>query len=175
MAADVASQQLRRWSAARKDADHDEWSNDQWPLSVRARVDAFADQLRANALSPPVIHFVEWSDLWSMGDLFSRWLTPPDGPLPFAIHANRFEVYGYALPDGHRLERHLATASPQQFPEYDHFVGRLKEAVEAWQKLVDRAALIVLREVVGGLVTDDELQASLSFVPDWLAEQGRSP
>ncbi|SIO59060.1 hypothetical protein SAMN05444166_5911 [Singulisphaera sp. GP187] len=104
--------------------------------------------------------------------LFNRWLTPPSGPGPLAIHADRFEVYGYALPDGGHLGRHLTTAGPQQFGEYDQFVGRLHEAVVAWQELVaERAALIVLREVVGGLVTDEELKASLSLVPNWLSER----
>jgi hypothetical protein len=170
IAADVALLRLRGWAAARKDADPDEWSSDQWPSNVRIQADAFADRLRANSLSLPVIYFVEWSDLWSMGDLFSRWLTPPGGPPPFSIHADRFEVYAYALPDAGRLGRHLTAAGPQQFGEYDHFVGRLRDAIGAWQELAEQAALIVLREVVGGLVTDDELKTSLSVVPDWLLE-----
>lgn len=111
-----------------------------------------------------------YSDLWSMGDLFCRWLTPPGGPGPIAIHADRFQVYGYVLPDDGRLGRHLTTAGPQQFAEYDQFVGRLREAVAAWQGIAERAALVVLREVVGGLVTDEELRLSLSAVPDWLSE-----
>ena len=69
-----------------------------------------------------------------------------------AIHADRFEIYGYPLPDDGRLVRHLATAGPQQFDEYDWFVGRLREAVEAWRGLAGRAAIVVLREVIGGLV-----------------------
>jgi hypothetical protein len=170
ISADVALRRLREWAAARGDADPGEWSSDQWPSSVRAQVDSFADLLRANSLALPVIHFVEWSDLWSMGDLFRRGLTPPGGPPPLAIHGDRFEVYGYSLPDGGRLNRHLTTVGSEQFDEYDQFMGRLHEAVGAWQELADRAALIVLREVVGGLVTDDELTASLSLVPDWLSE-----
>jgi hypothetical protein len=170
MAADVALLGLREWAGAREDADPDEWSSDLWPPSLRVRADAFADRLRAHSLSLPVIYFVEWSDLWSMGDLFSRWLTPSGGPSPFVIHADRFEIYGYALPDDGRLSHHLAMAGPQQFAESDQFVSRLYEAVGAWQELVEKSALIVLREVVGGLVTDDEIEASLSFVPDWLAQ-----
>jgi hypothetical protein len=170
IAADVALLRLQAWAAARADVDPDEWSSDQWPQSVRVQADAFADRLRTNSLAPPVIYFVEWSDLWSMGDLFRRWLTPPGGPPPLAIHADRFEVYGYGLPDGGHLGRHLTTAGPQQFGEYDQFVGRLHEAVRAWQELAVRSALIVLREVVSGLVTDEELTASLSFVPEWLSE-----
>lgn len=171
IAADVTLLRLREWASARRNSEPDEWSNDQWPSSVRAQVDAFADRLRASSLLPPVVYFVEWSDLWSMGDLFSRWLMPPGGPPPFVIHADRFEVYGYALPDGGRLGRHLTTAGPQQFDEYDWFVGRLHEALNACQELTDQAAIIVIREVVGGLYTDDDLLASLSRVPEWLLEE----
>jgi hypothetical protein len=46
----------------------------------------------------------------------------------------------------------------------------LQEAIRAGQELVDRAALVVLREVVGGLVTDEKLRDSLALVPDWLSE-----
>lgn len=167
-AADRILQRLGEWAKARQTSEPLEWSAEQWPSNVRCQADAFADRLRAHSDSPPIVHFVEWIDLWSMGDLFPRWLTPPDGPGPLIIHADRFEVYGYGLPDGGRLGRHLASAGSQQFEEYDGFVSRLKESVGAWQGLVDRAALIVLREVIGGLVTDDEIRASLASVPDWL-------
>ncbi len=172
-AGDVASQRLRDWVAARTTSDPNEWSNDQWPSDVRIQADAFADRLRANALALPVIHFVEWSDLWSMFDIFHRWLTPRDGPL-LHICANRFELYVYFLPDGgrlaRRLERRLKKAGPHQVPEEAQFVRRLHEAVRAWQELVKRVALIVLREPVGGCVCGSELIASLPIVPDWLSE-----
>ncbi|MDG3007023.1 hypothetical protein [Paludisphaera mucosa] len=170
IAADVILRRLQGWAAARQTAEPEEWSNDQWPSSVRVQVDAFADRLRANSLFPPVVHFIEWSDLWSMGDLFGRWLTPPGGPPPFVIHADRFELYGYSLPDGGRLGRHLTAAGPQQFDEYDQFVDRLHEALTASQELTEQAVIIVLREVVGSLQTDDDLLASLSIVPAWLVE-----
>ncbi len=169
IAADVLAARLREWAAARKAAELDEWANDQWPPVVRAQVDQFADRLRAHGCSLPVVHFVEWSDLWSMGDLFARWLAPPGGLPLLATRGDRFEVYGYALPDGGCLTRFLTTG-PQQFPEYDQFVGRLHEAAVAWEGLVDRAVLIVLREVVGGLVTDEELIASMALVPSWVSE-----
>jgi hypothetical protein len=37
--------------------------------------------------------------------------------------------------------------------------------------LTNQAAIIVIREVVGGLYTDDDLLASLSRVPEWLLEE----
>ncbi len=161
---------LQEWASARQTDDPDVWSSEQWPSSVRRRADAFAEQLRTHALSLPVLYFAEWADLWSMGDLFASLLTPPDGSRPLIIHADRFELYGYGLPDSGRLVHHLTGAGPQQFVEYGWFVEHLQKAIRAWQELVDRATLVVLREVVGGLVTDEELSDSLSLVPDWLSE-----
>jgi hypothetical protein len=169
-AAEVVMLRLQEWSASRRTTDPDEWSSEQWRPEVRRLADSFADGLRAHALVLPVVHFIEWADLWSMGDLYHRWLTPPDGPRPSIIHADRFEIYGYALPDGGRLGDHLSSAGPQQWDESDWFVSKLSEAVGAWQHVVDQAALIVLREVVGGLTTDEELAASLDHVPDWISE-----
>jgi hypothetical protein len=169
-AADVVILRLSEWAFARQTDDSSEWSSEQWPLSVRSRADAFADRLRSHALSLPMIYFAEWADLWSMGDQFSRMLTPPGGPPPLIIHADRFQIYGYGLPDGGRLLEYLASVGPQQFTEYDWFVRQLREAVMAWQELVEQAAIVALREVVGGLVTDDELSDSMSLLPDWLSD-----
>jgi hypothetical protein len=172
--ANVVLRCLREWSAARQTASRSEWSSEQWPADVRRRADSFAEELRAHALAPPVIHFIEWADLWSMGNTFQRWLIPTDEPLPLAVYADRFTVYGYGLPDGGRLAGRLASAGPQQFVESDWFVRRLREAVDAGHELVDQAVLVVLRHVVGGLVTDDEVRASLSLVPEWLSEMKAS-
>ncbi len=168
MAADVLGQRLRHWAAARRVALADEWSNDQWPPSVRAEVDLFADQLRAHGCFLPVVHFIEWSDLWSMGDISTRWLTPPGGSPPIVVFGDRYEIHAYALPDGGRLAQSL-TDSPQEFPEYDWFVTRLREAIEAWKTELEQSLIIVLRQVVGWLVTDEELLASLSIVPAWIS------
>ncbi len=161
---------LQEWSAARQSADPDEWGSEQWPREVRRQADSFADRLRSHALALPVVHFIEWADRWSMGDLFHRWLTPPDQPRPLTIHADRFEIYGYSLPDDGRLCEHLSSAGPQQWDETDRFVSRLSEAVGDWQHVVNRATLIILREVVGGLTMDEEVLVSLDHVPDWLSE-----
>jgi hypothetical protein len=169
LAADVALQRLREWSAARLTHDPNEWSPGQWPQHVREKADAFADQLRAHAFTPPVVHFVEWADTWSMGDLFARWLTPPDGPAPVVVYADRHTIFAYALPDGGHLAQHLATAGPQQWEEADWFIGRLREAVGAWDQLVERSALVVLRSVVGPSASDEEVTASLRTISDWLS------
>ena len=162
-AADVALQRLRTWSAARQRN-----SPEQWPPHVRAEVDAFAARVRAHALTLPVVYFVEWADLWSMGDLFSAWLTPTGGPAPCEVSADQYEIFAYRLPDGGALSAHLAAVGPRQSAEEGWFVSRLREAVGAWQELVESAVLVVLRHVVGPSASDEEVRASLRTAPDWL-------
>jgi hypothetical protein len=168
IAGDVIVKRMREWSLVRTPPVGDEWSPEQWRADVRKQADEFAEQLRMHGFAPPVIHFIEWVDMWSMGNLFGRWLTPPDGPPPLAIHADRFEIFACALPDGERLSQFLAAAGPQQWTETDWFVGRLHEAVGAWQELVERAVVVVLRHVVDGSALDEEVTASLNRVPKWL-------
>lgn len=88
-AGDAVARRLGEWSTARLTTDPDEWSNEQWPEQVRRAADQFADRLRANALAPPVVYFVEWADMWSMGYLFTDWLRPPDAPPPIMIYADQ--------------------------------------------------------------------------------------
>lgn len=165
---DIALQRLSRWSSARKTNDPNCWSPEQWPDHMRREANDFADRLRAHGFALPVCHFVEWSDLWSMGDLFPRWLTPPNCPAPIAVHTSRFEIFAYGLPDEGRLVSYLAAAGPQQFPEAEWYVTRLHEAALAWEKLVPRATLVVLRYVVNGLALDEEVALSLSSTAPWL-------
>ena len=169
-ASKVVVGQLSKWARARSTDVRDEWSSDQWPVTIRIQVDTFADRLRAAGYALPVIYFVEWSDLWSMGDLFPRWLTPDGGPGPIIAHGDRFEIFGYPVPDGDRLRRHLSQAGQQQFPEYDDNVNRLQRALETRENLTDQAVILVLREVFGGLVTDEELAESIARIPTWLMD-----
>jgi hypothetical protein len=168
LSGELAFERLTAWAAARNANDPDEWSPEQWPESVRRQVDEFAEQLRAHGLELPVCYFAEWSDLWSMGDVFIRGLSPANSPPPIMLLGDRYEILAYALPDEGRLSRHLASAGPQQFREYDSYVSRLREALDAWNSVVPQSTLIVLRHVVGGLVEDHEVTESLKMRPDWL-------
>ena len=103
-----------------------------------------------------------------MGDLFARWLTPPEGLGPLFVCTAQYEMFAYSLPDEGRLARHLANAGSQQWPESDSYIARLREAVAAWQGLVERALLIVLRQPLGGSVSDEEIMAALQKKPDWV-------
>ncbi len=108
-----------------------------------------------------------------MGDLFDRWLSPDNEIPKLAVYGDRFEVYGYCLPDEGRLLSRLTAARKHQWPETEWFVRRLREAVEAWDGLVDRSLFVVLREVTGGLLADEELVKAIGDMPNWLAEMGQ--
>jgi hypothetical protein len=168
LAADIVERQFREWSNARKTARRDKWSSDQWPTKMRREADRFANRLRANSLTPPVVHFVEWVDMWSMFDVFDNWLTPPGGEPPLCMYGNKFELYCYPLADQGQLARHVADPGEQQFVETDRFIAEVRDAIASWDKLVDRAVLVLVRWPVDVCVTDEQLTESLSFVPEWL-------
>jgi hypothetical protein len=62
-----------------------------------------------------------------------------------------------------------ASQCGDQFPEQRWLASRFQEASEAWRPLVVSTVIVVLREVLGGSATDEEVTASLKGVPQWLA------
>ena len=136
---------------------------------TRDELDAFADELRTHALTLPVLHFVEWVDRWSMGDVFARWLTPSGSSGPLHFIANRYELYAYNLPDDGRLETHLMNAGTQECSEANWFVQRLLETTLAWNAVAERSVILVLRMITDTSVSDCEVTASLQVVPKWLS------
>jgi hypothetical protein len=166
---EFAYQRLLAWNSLRDTVNPNLWSPEQWPNNIRQEADDFAERLRGHGHILPVCHFVEWADMWSMGDLIPRWLTPPNCTRPIGVHANRHEIFAYRLPDVGRLAAYLVAACPQQWPETDWFITRLREAVSAWDTLAPSATLIVLRHAVSSSVLDEEVAASLTCRPDWLS------
>jgi hypothetical protein len=153
-AAAVANR-FRAWWAAREGAS--------FPPAVRAEVDQFALALRAHSAAPPVVYFCEWIDHWSMGDA-----VPGLGIAgAVVVQGDRFEACCHRLP----ATVHAPTFRAQLTQESERLAARVREAGLAWADLAPEAVLIVLREVVGGTVTDDEVLASLGAVPPWLGTE----
>jgi hypothetical protein len=165
---ELALQRLTGWAAARQIDGPNLWSPEQWPDNVRQQGDEFADRVRANGFALPITYFAEWLDMWSMGDLIQRWLVPPNGTDSICVHGNRFEVFAYRLPDGGHLAQRLFRAGPQQFSETDWLIARLREAIEASENLAGQAAIVVLRQVVGGTTLDETIAQSLQIRAEWL-------
>jgi len=44
----------------------------------------------------------------------------------------------------------------------------LEEAEDSWKPVVNEAVIVIMRDPLGGLVSDDEIEASLNEVPHWL-------
>jgi hypothetical protein len=170
-AASVVRTRFAEWSAARTVRDPSLWSADQWPADCRRAVDAFAARLRAEAHVPPVVYFSEHVDLWSMGDLFDRYL-PTGGDLR-VVMGDEFVLTCYSLPDGgtlgSRLEDRSGQGAADEHPQEHHwFRARLSEAVRAWDPLCGEAVLVLLRQILEGSVTDEEMKQSLLRAPPWV-------
>jgi hypothetical protein len=166
---------FRRWAELRVFDDPMEWDSAQWPIEARREIDAFASTLRAHGHELPVFYFSEYVDFWSMEDVYSRWLSQPDRPRAIEVHCDRFQLWCYALPDGGSLADLLQRAPrlkrirERDSQEERWFTIQLLEAILAWSPMVEVAAVVVLREVFGGLVEDHEVDESLTIVPDWIA------
>jgi hypothetical protein len=121
-----------------------------------AAVDHFCAALRENGLSLPVVYFSEWVDRWLMGHLV---------PGPNAVEGRRYQTT-CMLPNQAMA---WADQCGDQFPEQKWLVARLCEAAAGWGTVAERYAVVVIREVVGGSTTDEEIEASLGGVPEWLS------
>jgi hypothetical protein len=131
-------------------------------------VDRLCVSLREHALSPQVIYFAEWVDRWLMGDLV---------PGPGAVEGRRFQAT--CLSPSEAAE--LADRCGSQFAEQGWLASRLREAAAGWGGVAEPYAVVVVREVVGASVLDDEIRAAAGSVPAWLsspvtpAEPGAAP
>jgi hypothetical protein len=137
----------------------------------------FVDHLRRDACQPPVVFYAEYADTWSMGDVFAR---------PFRmrrhvarVDANNLEITVYRLPDGGRLEqfvrlmlrrKHLRERRPQ---EDRWFYTILLEALLSWESLVEDSVLLLVRDLVGGLLLDEEIERAAQQIPEWVVGDRR--
>jgi hypothetical protein len=170
--ADAVWNDIRRWSDARVAVVSDEWSTDDWPVAIRQEVDQFVTRMSKSAYWPPVLYRSEHVDCWSMGDVFETALVVehPD-------HCRRL------LTGSHEI---IATwvRFPQRIdPDRDApdetvwLYSRINEAMAAWGAFAENRLVLLVRTVVGGLWTDDEVSQSLRGIPAWWTEneQADSP
>jgi hypothetical protein len=147
---------FRRWLAS--------GSGEEFRAPIRAEVDQFAETLRANAASPPVVYYCEWIDMWSMGDVI-----PALGSAGVrVVRGDRYEACC------HQPTVSLIAPSNHGEPAQESVwtEARLREARAAWSGLVDESILVVLREPLGATVTDEELRAALRSLPRWFGAPG---
>ena len=150
-AAAAVADRFRGWWGSRQ--------GDTFPPAVREEVDRFALAFRAHAAAPPVVYFSEWIDHWSMGDVVPA-LGQPGAEV---VAGDRFEACCHRLP----VTVNAPTWGGEPAQETEWLAARVREATAAWAAIAPEGVLVVLREVIGGTVTDDELVASLESVPAW--------
>ena len=158
-AAQVITTQIRPWQ-------DDFLRNNEPSEDVRRAIDRFAEMLRANAHSPPVVYFAEWIDLWSMGEL----LPGLGDPRAVIFAGQRFQVCCHQPP----VQFSASTIGGELSQESQWLRQRLVEAEAAWDPIITEAVIIVLREPLGGLVTDEQLTESLNDTPSWLTDAVQS-
>jgi hypothetical protein len=134
---------------------------DRSPSEISSAVDGFAEQLIAHAHCPPILYFAQWIDLWSMGDL-----VPGLGnDRALVVAGRRFEACFHKPPVAVRT----TTINGEEAQETCWLRNHLREAEFAWSELAPEAVIVVLREPLGALVTDEVLVESFRASPPWLA------
>ena len=160
VAASEVRTQFQQWQKARTVEDPHEWAPEQWPEDSRHEIDSLVDRIREHAHEPPVVFFAEYVDMWSMSFNFSY-------PFPLVM-GDRYELTLVDLPLSQDVTRQLKKERNATFSENRFFAKMILEARDAWEKVVDESTLLIVRRVVGGLVLDHELEATLASVPKWI-------
>lgn len=153
--------QAQRWSDQRTTDDPNEWSSEQWPRDVRQQIDRLVDRILPEAVAPPVLYWSQHVDLWSMGDVFLHAMSVGSAESTFLL-TDRFEIYLRRASAGDKIPRNV-----NQADEYRWLESRLAEAMSAWAELAPNRVVILIREPLDSLWTDDEVTASLKQTPKW--------
>ncbi|MGD9646115.1 MAG: hypothetical protein AB7U73_10425 [Pirellulales bacterium] len=147
--------------------------SEQWQPEVRNEMDRLAARIIESAAQPPTVFYNQHADLWSGGfrfiEVFQE-ISPPVGNDLHEVLGDEFELLCYALPDGGALDDLLRRRLRRRGidDEARWYWRVLREAISSWQPLVEESVLVVVRRVVGGLVTDEETTDAMSTIPDWV-------
>ena len=147
----------------------DERSSEHWPAEIRREAERLVASLRTNRDKPPILFFSEHVDLWSMADDIMQSFDPARPPLQ--IETDRYDLCCYELPDNGILANNLKGRTVHT-QEMKWLTTHLSQALQAWDNYTTLAVIILIREVIGGLVTDDECEAALHSPAEWLDELG---
>ena len=160
--ADRMWQAVCQWSDARTTRLENEWSPKDWTEEAREAIDAFVEKVTRFAFLPPVLYRAEHIDCWSMGDVYETALVKrhPDY-CRFLMTEARQIIATWVESSEHII---LDDDSPS---ETRWLYNRLNEAFEAWSEMSDRRLVVLVRSVIGGLLTDEEVAKSMQTIPEW--------
>lgn len=162
-AADATIALFREWQGKRLQIE-DSREPEQWPESVRREADQWASRMSSRRHQPPILFYAEYVDLWSFSPA-ERFFG--ETSLLFMM-AWRFELYCLPLPIGDDALAKLKHLRSNGQHQEDRLFGALTiAAIEAWQNMIERAALVFVREVVAASIDDEEITASQTGLPSW--------
>lgn len=155
-------ERLLRWGAARKPENPGEWSYEQWPAQIREEAIAVIEKLIAVGFSPPILHRSEHVDLWSMNGDFDDAMQRLKSPYVQLILSHHYELFAVKVGGSEKLApRKTAT------PEMRLLCRRINEAVTDWNHLAAPRVIVLIRVLLGGLWTDEEVTNTLGQMPSW--------
>jgi hypothetical protein len=160
--ADVIWADVCRWSNARCPVVSDEWSSDDWPSQTRGEIDAFVARLAESAYLPPVLYRSEHIDLWSMGDVFATPLVKRHPDQSRQLLTSKHEVIATWVQFLEKIHARKNAPSETQW-----LYSRVNEAIGAWEGLTQNRLLLLVRIVLGGLWTDEEVIDAVCQIPSW--------
>jgi len=158
-----------RWNDARTTEADDEWAPGDWPCGIRDEVDRFVSKMYRCAFTPPVLYRADYVDVWSMGDVFETALFKKHRDYSRRLYTNDHEIIATWV-------RHSEHIIPdQEAPDETRWLyHRVNEAMDAWHEFAERRLLVLVRSVIGGLWSEDEVNRALVGVPEWFVETAAS-
>jgi hypothetical protein len=150
--------QMRQWAAVEQEHEGE---------IVIPQADDLAIAIKQHDSNPPTLYFAEWIDLYSSGNRFTEIFTDMIGEDPLFASGVRHEILCPASLEDNRRSRGHRNSKRRQWPEERWYASRLAEAATAWLEIVPEAVVIVVREPLGPLYTDDEVIESLNLAPWW--------
>jgi hypothetical protein len=150
------------------------------PAAIRDRadqIDHLVSIFESRSLSAPVLYCCHYLDMWSMGDVFQDLVLLCEPRNLQGLRQEDRELFCYLLPDQGRLVPALRdklrkkSGRSRTNDELRWLLSSLLEAATSWEGVCQEAAIVMIRQVAGPTVTDEEIQAACAHVPDWLREE----
>ncbi len=160
--ADAIWRQAQHYYAQRLTDDPHEWAPEQWPISTRSEVDALANDLLAQAFTPPVLYRSQHVDLWSGGDIFEAAIEGASAVPVCQLLTERYQIYVRCVHGGDMVPRNV-----NECTEYRWLEQRLAEAIAAWDGFSEERVIVLVREILGDLWEDRDVSDSLNQIPKW--------
>jgi hypothetical protein len=137
-----------------------DWLQEQFhpnrPPFPGSEVDRIATLLLDNRNDPSIVHATSWIDKWSMLPLASEVLWHS---------GSRFQLTCLSPGTAAECSRRIRLNSDED----RWFARRLNEASTTYLRFAERPQMILIREVLGVSIDDDEYRTAWATLPAWLA------